>query len=73
MEQLLTTGEVARLLGLRVHQITYAFTARLLAEPSLRVMNKRLYTPEAVKRVGAHFGFTGQGEQVGTSDKKNEQ
>lgn len=58
MDLLLTTGQVARLLGLQAYQIAYAHATGRVAEPPLRVMNKRLYTSEDVRRVAAHFGRT---------------
>lgn len=58
MEQLLSTGEVAKLLGLQVYQIAYAHSTGQLAEPARRILNKRLYAPEDVRRVAEHFGVT---------------
>lgn len=56
-QQLLSAGQVARLLGVQGYQIGYAHSTGRLAEPAYRVINKRLYTPADVRRVAAHFGL----------------
>ena len=50
-----STGQVARLLGLKVHQIAYAHATGQVAEPTLRFLNKRVYCAEDVRRVAEHF------------------
>jgi hypothetical protein len=37
-----STGEVARLLGLRIHQIAYAHATGQVGEPTLRFLGKRV-------------------------------
>lgn len=56
MEQLFSTGQVARIIGVPPYKIGYAHANSRLAEPAQRVMNKRLYTPDDVRRVAVHFG-----------------
>ncbi len=56
MEQLFSTGQVARIVGVPPYKIGYAHANNRLAEPVHRVMNKRLYTPDDVRRVALHFG-----------------
>ena len=58
MENIYSTGQVARLLGLRPHQIEYAHTSQDLAEPSFRFLGKRVYRAHDVRRVAEHFGLT---------------
>ena len=58
MDKLLSTGEVARLLGLQVYQIAYAHSTGQLAEPARRILNKRMYSADDVRRVANHFGVT---------------
>lgn len=58
MENIYSTGEVARLLGLRPHQLEYAHGSFALAEPDTRFLGKRVYTPDDVRRVACHFGLT---------------
>ncbi len=56
MQQLLSVGQVARLLGIPPHRLSYAHASLALAEPELRIMNKRMYTTDDVNRVAEHFG-----------------
>ncbi len=50
-----STGEAARLLGVRAHQIAYAIANGQLPEPA-RFCGKRLFTPADVRRIGDFFG-----------------
>lgn len=56
MDQLFSTGQVARLLGVQSHQIEYAMTTGRLAETAMRFLGKRVFTPSDVQRVATHFG-----------------
>jgi DNA-binding transcriptional MerR regulator len=58
MENIYSTGQVARLLGLRPHQIEYAHASQALAEPNFRFLGKRVYCAADVQRVAEHFGLT---------------
>lgn len=58
MDQLFSTGQVARLVGVPTYKIEYAHANNRLGEPAQRVMNKRLYTAADVQRVAQHFGVT---------------
>jgi hypothetical protein len=44
------------IIGVPPYKIGYAHANSRLAEPAHRVMNKRLYTPDDVRRVALHFG-----------------
>ncbi len=58
MENIYSTGQVARLLGLRPHQLEYAHASQALAEPTFRFLGKRVYRADDVRRVAEHFGLT---------------
>ncbi len=58
MQQILSTGQVARLLGLRPYQLEYAHATDQLAEPALRFLGKRVYAADDVRRVALYFGVT---------------
>ena len=55
MDQLFSAGQVARLLGLPAHRISYAHASLALAEPARRILNKRMYSAAEVRAVAAHF------------------
>ena len=57
MENIYSTGQVARLLGLRPHQLEYAHASQALAEPSFRFLGKRVYCADDVRRVAGHFAL----------------
>jgi DNA-binding transcriptional MerR regulator len=48
--------DVAKLLRLKPYQISYAISVGLVPEPELRISNKRIFSPEDVDRLAAHFG-----------------
>ena len=51
-----TLGQVARLLGKKPHLITYAITSGHIAEPALRLGNKRVFGEVDMQRLARHFG-----------------
>lgn len=51
-------AEVARLLGVRPHQIAYALTNGLVEEPRLRIGGRRVFLPEDVRTLARHFGVS---------------
>jgi DNA-binding transcriptional MerR regulator len=55
-QQNLLLTETARLLGVRPYQITYALSVGLVAEPELRIANKRIFQEADIARLSAHFG-----------------
>jgi len=57
MERILSTGQVAQLLGIQGYQITYAIKTRQLDEPRFRFLDKRCFTQEDIKRIALHFGI----------------
>src|SRR4051812_44989808 len=51
----LLLNDVSRLLGLKAHKIVYALATGQVAEPPLRVANKRVFSEEDVRRLASHF------------------
>jgi DNA-binding transcriptional MerR regulator len=47
--------DVAKRLGVKPYQIAYALSVGLVAEPKLRISNKRVFAPEDIDRLAAHF------------------
>jgi hypothetical protein len=58
VEQIYSTGQVARILGIQGYQIAYAINTRQIAEPSFRFLDKRCFTAQDIKHVAEHFGLT---------------
>lgn len=58
MQQIYSTGQVAKLLGVQAYQIEYAHSSSQLAEPAFRFLGKRVYTADDVRRAAEHFGLT---------------
>jgi len=52
----LSLSEAARLLGVKPYRIGYAISTGLVAEPILRVANKRIFQAVDVQRLARHFG-----------------
>lgn len=58
MEQIYSTGQVARILGIQGYQIAYAINTRQIAEASFRFLDKRCFTTKDIGRIADHFGMT---------------
>lgn len=56
MEQIYSTGEIAKLLGVQRHRIEYAIATGYVAEARFRFLGKRCFTAEDMKRMAEHFG-----------------
>ncbi len=54
-EQLFSTLEAARLVGVTEFRLAYAHRAGHLAEPTYRITNKRIYTASDLERVARYF------------------
>ncbi len=54
-EELYSTGEVAKLLGVKPHQISYAIANGLIPEPG-RFCGKRAFQERDVHRIAEFFG-----------------
>jgi hypothetical protein len=55
MQNLLSTGQVAALLGIRKHRIEYAITSGYIPEPA-RFLGKRVFSPADVRLAASYFG-----------------
>ena len=64
MQQIFSTGQVAKRLGLQAYRIGYAHSTGQLAEPAFRFLDKRVYTEADVHRVAEHFGIDLDGTDV---------
>ena len=60
MYQLLSTGQVARQLGVARHRLEYALANSHLPEPSMRIGNKRAFNPQEVSAIADYFGVLPQ-------------
>lgn len=56
MKQLFSTVQMAKLLGIADHRITYAHRVGKLREASYVVGKQRVYTESDFRRVAKHFG-----------------
>ena len=56
MQKHMLLKDVAKLLRVKPYQITYALTVGLVAEPELRISNKRIFQNQDVFRLAKHFG-----------------
>jgi DNA-binding transcriptional MerR regulator len=67
MEQIYSTGEVSRMVGVQPYQLTYAIAIGKLPEPKYRFLDKRCFTAEDIRRVAEHFRIevTGAAAQEG--------
>ena len=54
--ELLSTGDVAKKLGIARHKIEYAITNGSLPDAKLRVANKRCFSLEEVEGIAEYFG-----------------
>ncbi len=48
-------SDVARILGKKPHQVTYALTSRAVPEPEQRVASRRLFSRDDIVRLARHF------------------
>lgn len=71
MKQFYSTGEVAKLLGIPIHRISYGHSTGHFPEPT-RVFGKRAYRWAEIRTLANHFGVEvndepgrgGHGEEV---------
>jgi DNA-binding transcriptional MerR regulator len=63
-QQLYLISDVSRMLGVPAHRIAYLFMTRKLAEPELRLGNRRVFSRSDVQRVAEALGRP-IGEQEG--------
>jgi hypothetical protein len=65
MTQLYSLGDVARLLSIPQHRISYAISNQMVAESAMRVAGKRVFTDKDLVRIASYFG-------VQVTESKNE-
>jgi hypothetical protein len=46
------------MLNVRMHRLEYCLANNLVPEPRLRISGRRIFGPEDVKRLAAHFKVT---------------
>ncbi len=56
MQQIYSTGEVSRIVGVQPYKIAYAILTGQLPEPAFRFLNNRCFTPADLRRVAQYFG-----------------
>ncbi len=56
MSNSMSLKDVARLLGVKAYRIEYLLSHEIIAEPAQRVSGRRVFMPEDVQRLAAHFG-----------------
>ena len=56
MQKIYSTGEVARLLGVRQHRIDYAITSGQLPPPKFHFLGKRCFSASEVEEIADHYG-----------------
>lgn len=64
-QQLYLMSDVSRMLGVPAHRIAYLFMTRKLAEPQLRLGNRRVFSRSDVQRVAKALG-----RLVGEEDRR---
>lgn len=53
-----SSGDVARTLAIPQHKITYAISNQIIADSTLRIGGKRIFTEADLSRLAAYFGVT---------------
>ncbi len=56
MERAWSLKDVSRLLNVRASRIHYAIITGAVAEPRLRIGNRRIFEAADIERLAAHFG-----------------
>jgi len=57
MEQIFSTGQIAKMLGVQRHRIEYAIANGHLPEARFRFLDKRCFDAEDVNKIGEYFGI----------------
>lgn len=55
-QQLFLISDVSRMLGVPAHRIAYQYMTRKLAEPALKLGNRRVFTLADVQKVAKALG-----------------
>ena len=56
MENIFSTGQVAKMLGVARHKIEYAVATGHLPEARFRFLDKRCFDAEDIRRMAEYFG-----------------
>ncbi|MDB4777840.1 hypothetical protein OAG68_00120 [bacterium] len=56
MNEIFSTGQVARRLAIQPYRITYAISNGSLPDASFRFIGKRCFSEDDVQRIADHFG-----------------
>jgi hypothetical protein len=56
MQQIFSTGQVAKMLGVARHKVEYAIVNNHLSEARFRFLDKRCFTAEDIHRMAEYFG-----------------
>jgi len=70
MKKLFLLSEVAGLLRKKPWHVVYAITSGVVPEPKLRIGNKRIFVPEDIGRLAAHFGIAFDQDEHGEAKGK---
>jgi DNA-binding transcriptional MerR regulator len=54
-------NEIAKILGVKAHRLSYALSNGYLPEPAERINNKRLFSPEDLRVAASYFAAQPQG------------
>lgn len=55
MEQMLSTGDIARLVGVPRHRIEYAVRSGYLGDSKTRFLGRRCFDSDDVRRIAIYF------------------
>lgn len=56
MEQTMSLKDVSALLGVKAYRVEYVLAHGLVPEPKLRISGRRVFGPEDMANLRAHFG-----------------
>ena len=69
MEQQMSLRDVASLLGCKAYRIEYLLCHGLVPEPKLRISGRRVFGPEDVANIRAHFESKKPGAEATANPK----
>jgi hypothetical protein len=69
VQTIYSTGQAARILGVKAHQIMYAIANRLVPESEFRFLNKRCFSAANIRQLADHFGVEITVDEAGLNGK----
>ena len=69
MEQQMSLKDVAALLGVKAYRVEYLLCHGLVPEPRLRISGRRVFGPEDVAAIKAHFESKKPSEKAAAKPK----